>query len=79
MYMSHNEIIELVIEQGVKEVLTTEPVYGGERILTARYTLGEASVLETITYRNSADAQGWAAIDTVSYQLEDEDINVIEL
>lgn len=65
-----NEFIQHILENGQKVNLTNESVYAGVRELTNSYFLDGEVVIETITYRNAKESDGWALIQSITYELQ---------
>lgn len=65
------ELIQIIIAEGVKDVVTSEPVLGGlTRPLTIRYTSSKGTVIESWSYpENSAMTKSWGAVSGVTYHL----------
>lgn len=65
-----DEFIQHILENGEKVNLTNEPVYAGVRELTNSYSLDGEVVIETITYRNAKESDGWSLIQSITYELQ---------
>jgi hypothetical protein len=75
----NDELIDFIVENGIREVISDEPVYAGVRPLVVHYTWENQVVVETFTYTHPADSAYWAGGESVKELQVQEGFAVIEI